>query len=344
MSQYVVLLLFNFAISWVVASWVIRHAVGLKLVQAPNHRSSHALPTPNGGGLGVVVASLVAVGWLASSETGDLVWLLPLGLPLAVVGLLDDIRFLPAKVRLTVHFAVVVGLLALAHHLPAFDLFGFSIEGRLLLVGMVLAGMWWINLFNFMDGIDGLAGVQAISMLGLSMLLAAWVRPDVIGSPMWILAISLGTATFGFLLLNWPPAKVFMGDVGSTWLAFMILAVALLSIQAGWLTYKVWLILAAVFVSDTTVTLCTRMLRGERWYEAHCIHAYQKLARRWGGERKVGHRSVTLLVLAINLVWLAPLACAAQLWPHHSSALLLAAYAPLLVGVIWLGAGRLDRA
>src|SRR3546814_15076754 len=90
----------------------------------------------------------------------------------------------------------------------------------------------------------------------------------------------------------------------------MVFALALLSVQAGWLSYAAWLVLAAVFVTDATVTLLTRMLRGERWYEAHRSHAYQRLSRRWQGGRKAGPRAVTLLVVAVNGLWLAPLSWA----------------------------------
>lgn len=130
-----------------------------------------------------------------------------------------------------------------------------------------------------------------------------------------------------------------MGDVGSTWLAFMVFALALLSVQAGWLNYATCLVLAAVFVTDATVTLLTRLLRRGRWYEAHRIHAYQKLTRRWGE-----HRPVTLRTVAINVLWLAPLAGACAAWPQWAFGWVLLAYAPLLVGAIVLGAGRPDHA
>jgi Fuc2NAc and GlcNAc transferase len=95
--------------------------------------------------------------------------------------------------------------------------------------------------------------------------LAAWGRPDVVADPAWIWMLCIAAATVGFLLFNWPPAKIFMGDVGSTYLAFMIFALALFSVQAGWLSCAAWLVLAVVFATDATVTLLTCMARGERW-------------------------------------------------------------------------------
>ncbi len=339
------LLLASVGLSWLVASMVLRRAEPWQLVQSPNHRSSHVLPTPNGGGLGIVVASSVAGAWLAWSGANQLWPVLALSLPLAAMGVLDDVRHLPAKWRFAVQLAVVAGLLAALGGLPPLTLWaGLGLDGWLLLGLLFLVGAWWINLFNFMDGIDGIAGMQAVFMLLSGAAFAAWANPAATTSPVWMLMLCVASATVGFLLLNWPPAKIFMGDVGSTWLAFMIFALALLSIQAGWLSYAAWLVLAAVFVTDATVTLLTRMARGERWYEAHCSHAYQRLSRRCIGDRKAGHRSVTLLVTTINLLWLAPWACACLLWPEWALGWVLLAYAPLVAGVAASGAGRADAA
>ncbi|BDX22485.1 glycosyltransferase WbpL [Polynucleobacter sp. TUM22923] len=339
------LLLASVGLSWLVASMVLRWAEHWQLVQSPTYRSSHVLPTANGGGLGVVAAALVAGAWLAWSGANQLWPVLALSLPLAWVGFLDDVRHLSAKWRFAVQLAVVAGLLAALGGLPPLVLWaGLGLDGWLLLGLLFLVGAWWINLFNFMDGIDGIAGMQAVFMLLGGAGLAAWANPAAFTSPVWMLMLCVSAATMGFLLLNWPPAKIFMGDVGSTWLGFMIFALALLSIQAGWLSYAAWLVLAAVFVTDATVTLLTRMAHGERWYEAHRSHAYQRLSRRWHGDRKVGHRSVTLLVTTINLLWLAPWAWACLLWPQWALGWVLLAYAPLVVGVAASGAGRPDVA
>lgn len=245
-------------------------------------------------------------------------------------------------VRLGVQVAVCTGLLIAQGSVPEIVV-GNVVLGGLVLSGVVLlVGVWWINLFNFMDGIDGIAGVQAVFMLMAGTALAPWGNPDAMPSPIWMSMLCVVAATVGFLLLNWPPAKIFMSDTGSTWLGFMIFALALLTIQAGWLSHAVWLVLGAVFVTDATVTLLTRMARGERWYEAHCHHAYQRLGRRWQGERNAGHRSVTLLVAAINLLWSSPLAWACMQWPQWIPGLVILAYAPLVVDSLALRAGRAE--
>jgi len=156
-------------LAWGVAAWVLRRAEALRLVQMPNHRSSHDHPTPNGGGLGIVVAGSLAgialvlfSGWMVGG------WLLGLAVVLAAVGLRDDVAHLPARVRFGVQVAVCVGLLVVLGDLPALALGGrleFQVTGWILFGLLLLAGVWWINLFNFMDGIDGIAGMQAIFML-----------------------------------------------------------------------------------------------------------------------------------------------------------------------------------
>ncbi len=331
-------------IAWAVAAWVHNRAEALHLVQIPNDRSSHAHPTPNGGGLGIVVAgSLSGFCLVLFSGWGLGGFVLGLAAVLAAVGLRDDFAHLSARVRFGTQVVVCAGLLFVLGDLPTLAIrvgFEFQVVGWLLFGLLLLLGVWWINLFNFMDGIDGIAGTQAVFMLLAGAALATWSHPESMSSPALIWMLFVAAATAGFLIVNWPPAKIFMGDVGSTWLAFMVFALALLSVQAGWLNYAVWLVLAAVFVTDATVTLLTRMLRGERWYEAHNRHAYQRLSRRWQGDRHAGQRSVTLLVVTVNGLCLAPLAWACMQWPEESVTFVVVAYVPLVLTALWLGAGR----
>lgn len=342
MIQIATMMFLSALAAWGVAAWVRHRAAMLHLVQIPNHRSSHAQPTPNGGGLGIVVASsLTGVALVLVPGWSPGWFVLGLAALLAAVGLRDDIQQLPALVRFGVQVAVCAGMLFAQGDLPSISFgteLGFEVSSYVLPGLLLLTSVWWINLFNFMDGIDGIAGAQAVFMLLGGAVLSAWINADVMSNPAWILMLCVTAATVGFLLLNWPPAKIFMGDVGSTWLAFMVFSLALMSVQTGWLSYATWLVLAAVFVTDATVTLLTRLLRGERWYEAHRNHAYQKLARRWGG-----HRPVTLRTVAINVLWLAPLAWACAAWPMWAFWWVVLAYAPLVVGAVGLRAGRPDH-
>ena len=313
----------------------------------PNQRSSHAQPTPRGGGVGIVLGGTAAGVWLGGlgGFADTVLWGgITMSLAIAAIGLWDDVRSVPPALRLCAQLAVCAGALAVLPSLPPLDLpFGAVVSGALLWAALLLAGVWWINLFNFMDGIDGIAGAQAVFMLAAAAGLAAWMNPALVSHTVWLWMLGVAVATLGFLVLNWPPAKIFMGDVGSSYLALMIFFVALLTVQAGWLPYQAWLILGAVFVTDATVTLLTRMARRERWAQAHRSHAYQRLAQRWRS-----HRAVTLGVIAINLLWLLPLAWACATWPEanggSSWGWAALAYAPLVAGVLAAGGGRAEHA
>jgi len=206
-----------------------------------------------------------------------------------------------------------------------------------LLVGfiLVIGGVWWLNLFNFMDGIDGLAGQQAVAMLGSAMLLSGSAQPGAVGDPLWWTIAITATATVAFLSFNWPPAKIFMGDIGSTFLGFMIFAIAAMTIHAGWMTLPQWAILAVLFAADATVTLVTRLLRGERVTEAHRSHAYQRLFRRWGGAKRVA-----VTALATNLLILLPIALAFKQDDVPAYGVVAGLYI-LFTGIfVYVGAGR----
>jgi len=240
-GKILLLLLLSAVISYSFASIVLTRAARWKLVQAPNHRSSHEQPTPNGGGLGIVVAVSLTTIWLAWGGANQLWPVLIFSLPIAWVGFLDDVRGISAKWRFLGQVAVVAGVLMTLGSMPPLVFWaGFSLQGWLLMGFLFVVGAWWVNLFNFMDGTDGIAGTQTITMLLAGAAIALWASPDASTSPIWTLMLSVTAATFGFLILNWPPAKIFMGDVGSTWLAFIIFALALLTVQAGWLNYPAW--------------------------------------------------------------------------------------------------------
>ncbi|MFY1896604.1 hypothetical protein ACOTCN_21660 [Achromobacter xylosoxidans] len=334
-------------LSGLVTVLTLRSAVRLGLIQAPNQRSSHEVPTPGGGGAGMAVAGVTAGLWIALQSAQPLTWLGIAGAAglLALVGFRDDIAPVSARLRFLVQAGVCALLLIVTPPLPALPLpGGWAINGTLLLAPLLFIGIWWVNLFNFMDGVDGLASVQALFMAAAGAVLIATADPAApAGHPTWLWNMALVGAIVGFLPFNWPPARIFMGDVGSTFLAFSLFALALLSAAAGWMPLTTWLILAAVFVSDATVTLLRRMLAGERWMQAHRSHAYQHLSRRWHGAGKRGHRRVTCLVLAVNVVWLTPLAVASVTWPQWQWGFAALAYAPLLTAVILLGAGRPER-
>jgi Fuc2NAc and GlcNAc transferase len=243
---------------------------------------------------------------------------------------------------LGVQVAMGASLLFVLGGLPEMQRFVDAWFSRTLIYAFLLLVMvWWINLFNFMDGIDGLAGMQAIFMLLAGAVLLVLLRPAVLADPLiiWMLCVAGGTA--GFMFLNWPPAKIFMGDVGSVYLAFMLLSFGLLSIRTVMVSVpmglSMWAILGATFATDATITLITRMLTIKKWHLAHRAHLYQRLSRKLGS-----HRPVTLLYLAVNLFWLLPLAYLCTRNPQWSVALAVVAYLPLIAVAIRYGAGRPD--
>src|SRR2546429_3097017 len=256
-------------------------------LDVPNSRSSHITATPRGGGLAIVLAASVALGMLALAGAigAPLLWvLIGGGGVVALVGFADDRRPIAAGARLVVHLGAAVWAVFWLGGLPAIALNQHVVHlgwaGDLL---AVLATVWVLNLFNFMDGIDGIAVSEAVFVTGGALLpLTLWGVSGEVSAA----SLTVGAASLGFLPWNWPPAKIFMGDVGSGYLGYVIAALVLAAVQHSPVIAWIWLILGGVFFVDATVTLIRRVLRGERVYVAHRTHAYQWLARRWGSHRR----------------------------------------------------------
>lgn len=319
-------------------AFVRRNAVRLGLLQAPNERSSHSVPTPSGGGIGIVLGGSIALGAAAFGAPAPALWLLILSLLVAAVGFVDDRRPLPALLRLPLQLVLVAAAILLA--VPLDELgrqIGLPVPALVLAALALVGAVYWINIFNFMDGIDGIAASQAIFMLLGALLLLALRDPPAIGGGAAAILLGLTGATVGFLVLNWPPAKIFMGDAGSTYLGFTLAVMALVSIATGLVSLPQWLILGALFLADSTVTLVRRLLNRERIFEAHRRHAYQALSRRLGG-----HRPVTLGFIAVNVVVLLPLAMLAGT-PGWGWAAVAIAYVPLIALAVVLGSGAPER-
>jgi Fuc2NAc and GlcNAc transferase len=310
----------------------------LALLDVPNQRSSHTTPTPRGGGIGIVAAFLsgllyanyiVGVGF-----SGRFLMVLVAGsLLVAGIGLWDDITPLSARSRLPVHVMGAALLVWGAGHDAAMRFGSWQPELPQPLLGLilVLAVVGFLNLFNFMDGIDGLAGAEGVFVAGSAALLLSLRGGGSESLPALILAM----ACLGFLVWNWPPARIFMGDVGSGFLGFVLAALALrTAIFSHDLPLACWLILPGVFIADATFTLLRRMARREKWYNAHRSHAYQHAAALYGN-----HRPVTLVVLAINLFWLLPLSVLCVILPGFDVPLVILAYLPLLALAIKFNAG-----
>jgi Fuc2NAc and GlcNAc transferase len=320
-------------LSAILTGFLRRYALSQQLIDRPNERSSHSIPTPRGGGVAIVIAFLGGMlVFVDGASAAAVIALLVGGAGVAIVGFVDDHGHILARWRLLAHFSCAAWILYWTG-VPSFEWMGNVVD--LGTPGAILATLylvWLLNLYNFMDGIDGIAGVEAL-MVGVGGTAAYWLaNMPTTGDGSFPLL--LAAATLGFLVWNLPPAKIFMGDAGS---GFLGLILGTLSLQAAMMRPVLlwcWLVLLGVFIVDATVTLIRRLLRGERVYEAHCSHAYQHACRELGA-----HRPVTLAVAAINFLWLLPWALAIASGRIEGVVGLFVAYLPLLVLVFRFRAG-----
>jgi Fuc2NAc and GlcNAc transferase len=308
MVQSIVVLAAAAILSWLLASRVRLYALD-KLLDIPNERSSHSRPTPRGGGLAIAVTAIGGVIIAAMLRWID--WNLALALSggaamIATVGWVDDHRSLSALTRFAVQFLSAGWAMYWLGGLPSLIIGPSSIS--LGFVGTILGVIgivWAINLYNFVDGIDGLAAGEAVTTGVIGGLILLGMGQ----SGLAMISLLIAAAAGGFLPLNWAPAKLFMGDVGSGMLGYLFAVLAIASENAGAVPLLIWVLLLGAFVFDATVTLCRRIMHGEKWYHAHHSHAYQRMVQ--AGRT---HAQVSATVLLINLV-LALLAIVAWLRP-----------------------------
>ena len=299
------------------------------MIDIPNERSSHVIPTPRGGGLSIVLISIVGLfvlnifGFLSVFVFWALLGSCTL---VAAVGWIDDKNNIPAGIRLSAHFAGAVWGLFFLGGMPPLPIFGsllhFSWIGHILAVFYIV---WLVNLYNFMDGINGIAGIEAITVCIGGIISALMVSTEI---ALWIIPALTASAALGFLFWNFPAAKIFMGDTASGFLGMLF---GFLSIWAGWIKpelFWAWVILLGAFIVDASVTLVRRALQGKKVYEAHRSHAYQHAAQIYG------HSPVALAYGFINLFWLLPVAVLVITGLLDGALAVIIAYFPLAAGVL----------
>ena len=299
-------------------------AYRLYLIDYPVARSAHTSPKPSGGGLVIAILFLSVAYLLKANDivASNVFYALLSAGPVAAVGLFDDLSHVGLRFRLPTQFFAACWTVYYLGGVPSID-FTFvqlSHSWALNFLG-IIALVWLLNLYNFMDGIDAIAATEVLFISLMLSFFAIYVGDDTLA----FLAGALFATSAGFLVWNWPPSKLFMGDVGSSFIGFILGGFALFSMHNGTMTVWTWFILLGVFVVDSTVTLLVRFIAGEKWYEGHSCHAYQNAARKLGS-----HERVVIAILLINLMWLAPLSWLSFLYPGLGFYICLVALVPIV--------------
>jgi len=262
--------------------WLLKGAMANAVLDHPNQRSLHIHPIPRTGGLALMAGAFA--GWVAAPLSSGWAMVLML-LFLLAVSFLDDMRGLSGIWRFLAHF-LAAGMFVTVYLLPNLGFVGA--------VTAILAIVWMTNLYNFMDGSDGLAGGMALFGFGFYGLVA-WLQGDVAFAGLnW----SVATASLAFLFFNFHPARIFMGDAGSIPLGFLAAAFGLWGWRAGY--WPLWfpVFVFSPFILDASVTLAKRLLRGDRVWQAHREHYYQRLVQMGWGHRNTALTEYALMATA----------------------------------------------
>ena len=303
------------------------------ILDETTQRSSHSHPTPRIGGISFTLLILLTINiffyfeGLGLNKNYYLALVIPTFL-VAAISVLDDIRKgISRIVRLIAHLIASVLALALTGLIPntAHTLIIFCVS--------VIAIAWFINLFNFMDGIDGIAATEAIFIIGALAGYSFFADESHWG----VLQLMILAPILGFAVINWQPARIFMGDIGSTFLGVLIPILLIVSTQLNLLTVWSAIILTSSFLMDSTWTLLTRFTTGQKWYEPHRSHLYQIMSRKMGS-----HCKVSILNLLLNMIWTLPISIAATIFPNFGQLFTLLALLPILVLCIMHRSGQTD--
>ena len=289
---YLFLLLLSFSLTYFIKNYYIKHA----LLDEINERSSHSVPTPHGGGIALSVVWFIGLLYLnyIGEIDSSLFSALLVGVIISIVSFFDDLYDLSPKVRLLAQALVAIGGLYFLGGFEELNLFFFSVENPFLTnIFAFFMIVWFINLYNFLDGINGYAGGETLflALAGFSLFG---------GGHFLVLAM----AVLGFLVWNWGNAKIFMGDVGSTLLGYNIAIFTIYYANIESINFWIWIILFSVFWFDATLTLLRRKLNGEQLSLAHKKHGYQRLQQSGWSHKKVASYAILFNLLLFGLVYL----------------------------------------
>ncbi len=296
--NYLFFLLIPFLLTYLFTVLMIKFALKYNIMDIPGQRSSHVHPTPRGGGIAIYISFVLMLFFLRNYAENNFLWCLFFGVTIiSGIGLIDDIKKLPIKIRFSVQI--------IASSIPI--LYGFKLnEIELPALGTINLGilsipitlvwiLWMTNLYNFMDGIDGITASEATVVSFFLFLLSLITKNHFL----LLMSLIIIGSSLGFLIHNFPPAKIFMGDVGSSSLGyiFAILAIFASQNEKHYIPFFIFLLLSGTFIFDATVTLIRRIVKGERWFEAHRSHYYQRLVI-----AGYTHKQVTLLECGVSVL------------------------------------------
>ena len=318
-------------LSTIVGTRIFRsYAIHKGIVANPNFRSLHERPMPRGGGIvfsSVFIFAVIGL-WLAAAIDSSLMRAIVLGGGVATLsGFVDDIVQIGPKPKFAIQGALAAWVLYCFGSQPLVDLPWTPAWIDLAVSWLVL--IWLMNLYNFMDGIDGMAASGAVLICITSIIALFLANAD---ERLMLVFGLLAMCSLAFLLFNWPPAGIFMGDSGSLFLGYCFGVLIAWTVTDGQISVWTWLVVFGYFAGDTTTTTLLRIWSMKRWYAEHRSHAYQNLARIWGSHVKVV-RGVTLY----HVLWLLPLAIWSTLEPSTSPLAAAFAFAPVIVWTLRYG-------
>ena len=321
-------LTFIFILSAILTKYILTYSLSHNLIDNPGERSSHLKPTPRGGGLSIsiiILFTVVLCAVLKIMAFRDASALLFGGVLISLVGWIDDHKDISAAWRGFLYFIAACLAMIILGGFNNIKIGTTTIQ--LGYIGSILAiiGITWLtNLYNFMDGTDGLASLQAITASCVAGLMF-WSNEEY---GMAIVCLSVTSACAGFLVWNWPPAKIFMGDVGSCMLGFTFGICAVIGEKTESVYLYLWISLLSVFIMDATLTLIKRIITGEKWYIAHRTHGYQKLI-----QLGMSHSDLAISFIILNIFLILPFSYVAYHWKNLSTYMILSNM--LLILLLW---------
>ncbi|MDK2091373.1 MraY family glycosyltransferase [Aliarcobacter butzleri] len=288
---YIILFLISFSLTYFIKNYMIKKS----LVASVNERSSHTVPTPHGGGIAIAITWFIGLFYLyfIGQIENNLFYALLLGAIISIVSFFDDIYELSPKIRLIIQAIVAIGGLYFLGGFETLTFEIFDIQNPIFTnIFAFFMIIWFVNLYNFLDGINGYAGSEAVFLSLAGFILFG-------GNHFLVLAV----AVLGFLYWNWNKAKIFMGDVGSTLLGYNVAIFTIYYANQEPNNFWIWIILFSVYWFDATLTLIRRKLNKERLSQAHKKHAYQRLTQAGWSHYKVTNYSIVLNILLFVIVY-----------------------------------------